>query len=856
MDQLKAFISYSHADESKKDVLIKFLQNLKRDGTLEHWDDRQLIAGTLLDPEIKSQLESADLVILLISQDFIASYYCYEIELTKTLEMVNDGSARVVAVILDHCTWQDTPLKDFLVLPQDALPVSEYTNANKAWLEITKAIKAVCADIKKKEPSLIPIEFGDTMIIPTAAFEDYLDENEITLQHRQKEFISLRDIYVDPDLKILDEEVDKFNRVVSSLKITTPSSCPTKVAVIGEEQSGKTSLAKEILKKQIAAGGFPVLIKGSDVSITNADILVDEAKSKQYAPTTERPTLVVVEGVENARLNSKHLSVLLQNLMKLDLTVIFLSGKELRFNESAWKDLADAKRYELLPFGHLLRGELINKWNSLGRETTIETAELHAANDKVTHHIDSLLRKNIVPPKPIFILMILQTLESSAPSDFSLTAYGHCYNALIQQSLRKSKVRDELIDKYINYLTELAYFIFNDNKSILSEEDAPIFKAQYSKKYLIESHEKVMHDLCETGLLKSSYEGIAFSYKYIFYFYAAKYVAENHRSAPGVIGDLCKKMHSEKHANILIFVTYHTKDQEVLDEILSFASSIFLEETPATLDNSDTEHFEDLLNSIPGLVLESRTTQDIDDSRKSALSRRDAIEQARRPESDDETDDDLIETHTFADINRSAKAIEIIGQILRNRHGSLKIDQLNALANTAFMTGLRFLSFYFKMTKTLKNEILEELTKILEKNGALTDGEIRDEARKLFLGICYGVSFSVIKKISFSTGNDQLTPIFKQIAAEVDTPAVHLISLCIDLEFTKRINREAILEAMKKIDSSTVAYRLLQETIIQHLYLHSIEYVDRQWLSAKLNIPIKDQRLVQNQKKTKILKVK
>lgn len=150
MDRLNAFISYSHADESKKDELIKFLQNLKRDGTLEHWDDRKLLAGDKLDPEIKLRLDQADLVILLISQDFIASYYCYEIELTKTLELVNEGSARVVAVILDHCTWVDTPLKEFLVLPQDAKPVSEYLNANKAWLEITNSIRAVCTDVKKK----------------------------------------------------------------------------------------------------------------------------------------------------------------------------------------------------------------------------------------------------------------------------------------------------------------------------------------------------------------------------------------------------------------------------------------------------------------------------------------------------------------------------------------------------------------------------------------------------------------------------------------------------------------------------------------------------------------------------------
>lgn len=447
--------------------------------------------------------------------------------------------------------------------------------------------------------------------------------------------------------------------------------------------------------------------------------------------------------------------------------------------------------------------------------------------------------------------MILQTLESTSPSDFALTAYGHCYNALIQQSLRKAKIKSEQLDKHINYLTELAYYIFKLDRSNASDEELEAFKSIYSEKYLIDSHDRVIEKLCGSGLLRRDGSGVYFGYKYIFYFYTAKYIAENY-SDNGVreIENLCKKMHVEKHANILIFITYHTKDQKILDEILGFAESIFAEEKPATLEASDTEHFEDILKSIPALAIELRSAQDVEDHRKSCLNKKDEME-IRHPIVED--NDDLIETHTFADINRSAKAVEIIGQILRNRHGSLKIDQLSALTRTSFLTGLRYLSFYFKITKSLKTEIVEEITKILNKEVSLTDVEVTDQARKLFYQFCYSMSFSVIKKISFSTGNDQLTQIFKKIAEEIDTPAVHLISLCIQLEFTKKINRDEILAVKKKMDMGTISYRLMQEVIMQHLYLHNIDYADRQWLSSKLDLPMKNQRYLQNQKQTKIL---
>lgn len=148
--KLKAFISYSHADESKKDELIKFMKMLQRNGILESWNDRQLLAGDKLDSEIQKNLNEADITILLISQDFISSYYCYEIELQRALSMEHEDGKRVVAIILDHCTWKQTPIKDYVLLPRDATPIAEYANSNKAWLEVSEALEAVCKVVKKK----------------------------------------------------------------------------------------------------------------------------------------------------------------------------------------------------------------------------------------------------------------------------------------------------------------------------------------------------------------------------------------------------------------------------------------------------------------------------------------------------------------------------------------------------------------------------------------------------------------------------------------------------------------------------------------------------------------------------------
>jgi hypothetical protein len=849
---LKVFISYSHADESCKNRLIQFLVMHKRNQVIDSWNDRELIAGDRLDDEIQSKLLEADIVILLVSQDFISSYYCYEIELQRTFQKVNNDTCRVISIILDHCTWSDTPIKDFVVLPTDAKPVASFTNPSEAWLQISKEIGRVCDDVKKKEN--LPIVKSDFLEHGklTDSFAEYLSLNEIILQHRSKEEIRLDDIYIAPDLKFIDVDPDKFDLIVSSTKISNAAECPERVVIVGDEQSGKTALAKYIFKRHHEAQHFPIWIKGDDIKSANIHDLISSATLQQYGVDSVRSRTYIIESIECSKLNVKFLVGLIRSIFSLNATVVFVSGNELRFNESTWKEFSDFDKYEILPFGHVLRGELINKWNSLGHEETIELAELHAANDRVTHHIDAMLRKNIVPPKPVFILMILQTLESNSPSDFSLTAYGHCYNALIQQSLRKANIRSDQVDKYINYLTEFAYFIFSSDISKVDEDGLAAFKMQYSSKYLIDSHERVISEMCRAGLLRFDAGGLCFSYKYIYYFYTAKYIAENYAEQGNIkIEQLCERMHSEKHANILIFITYHTKDQRILDQILKYAEGIFSSEKPATLEASDTEHFEDVFKNIPELAMEVRTADDVENQRKLSLNRKDEV--AGRSIDHDDIDDELIESHTFADINKSAKAVEIIGQILRNRHASLRIDQLDSLAQASFLTGLRFLSFYFKMTRSLKNEIVDEISKIIHSQSAMTDGEVTDQARKLFFQFCYAMSFSVIRKISFSVGNDNLMQIFRSIAEKIDTPAVYLISMCIQLEFTKKINREYILEVKRKMDKGSISYRLMQEIILRHLYLHNIDYNDRQWLSSKLDIPMRNQRVVQGKKQAKIL---
>jgi hypothetical protein len=80
------FFSYSHKDEELRDRLEVALATLKRQGLIETWHDRMLRAGDEFDPGIREELERAEIILLLVSPDFIASSYCYDVEMTPALE--------------------------------------------------------------------------------------------------------------------------------------------------------------------------------------------------------------------------------------------------------------------------------------------------------------------------------------------------------------------------------------------------------------------------------------------------------------------------------------------------------------------------------------------------------------------------------------------------------------------------------------------------------------------------------------------------------------------------------------------------------------------------------------------------
>ncbi len=138
---VKIFFCYAHEDEALLNKLKAHLRPLQRQGLIDVWHDRDIYAGMEWEQEINRHLKEAQIILLLISPDFMDSDYCYGIEMTRAMERHYHREARVIPVILRPVYWQGI-LGGLQALPIDGTPVmdSSWHTLDEAFLNITKAM--------------------------------------------------------------------------------------------------------------------------------------------------------------------------------------------------------------------------------------------------------------------------------------------------------------------------------------------------------------------------------------------------------------------------------------------------------------------------------------------------------------------------------------------------------------------------------------------------------------------------------------------------------------------------------------------------------------------------------------------
>ena len=224
--KIKIFCSYAHKDEELREELAVHLKPLENEGIVTVWSDRKIISGSMWEDNINTQLNSAQIILLLISPDFLASDYC-NIEAKKAIERKNKGECRIIPIILRPSRWEKTFLTNLKVLPKDGKPVTKWDSEDDAFLDISEGINEVIDEaieeqnkmwISNKNSKIIVIEddqqWRDRLIVllenanyKVEAYNGYSDE------------VLLRLTDIDYELVIIDLNLDKAKSINEGKKI-------------------------------------------------------------------------------------------------------------------------------------------------------------------------------------------------------------------------------------------------------------------------------------------------------------------------------------------------------------------------------------------------------------------------------------------------------------------------------------------------------------------------------------------------------------------------------------------------------------------------------------------------------------
>src|ERR1022692_4866120 len=146
---IRLFVAYARSDDAFRRELLKTLADWRREGLIvDIWSDREIAPGKDWDDAIKDALNAADLILVLMSRDSIASEYIASVEIVRALERHERGEARVVPVVIKPCDWPSTKLAKLQVVPSSGKPLSKYADPEDFWLDVRHDLKKVVLELR------------------------------------------------------------------------------------------------------------------------------------------------------------------------------------------------------------------------------------------------------------------------------------------------------------------------------------------------------------------------------------------------------------------------------------------------------------------------------------------------------------------------------------------------------------------------------------------------------------------------------------------------------------------------------------------------------------------------------------
>ena len=499
-------------------------------------------------------------------------------------------------------------------------------------------------------------------------------------------------------------------------------------------------------------------------------------------------------------------------------------------------DVAKYRSLRIAPLTHGQQEKLIHNWLDM-QIVKRKDSEKYQEIDDLEDHINAIVDRNrIVPRYPFFVLSILQTREAFMPQDFQITAYAHCYQALIVAHLCRSGLQSTELDSAMNLLTELAYKISQDRRNGIRTQRR-VFVEEYGQTFVFD--ERILENIEESGgLLRHDRDGnVQFGYNFVYYFFLGKALAERYEENKSNISTLAETNYRTDSAHTLLFLLHHSRSQDLLETILLHTMET-LEDTPAaSLTAKETSTLARALESIPKSLPPMSTS----DARTEQRDRRDTADERelRKAEEEDKV--------SSSKVYRALRNMDILAQVLRNQYGSMTKERLKEVVGAVIDVGLQLIYMFTNEEllaneeKHIRKEVEERYNRKKSERGRLDADRItRDVSRQLRI-LSIVVIAVLVDKTVLSIWRRELAPIVSDVCKESGDPAHKLVTTLFEITTRRQItdrDSELVEKLNKELkrDRNYVVARILSLMIQEHLRTHYVPPPVRQKLFQTLGI--------------------
>ena len=785
----------------------KALTQLKNDGLLNDWSDEAIVPGQSISAEIRERLESAEIVVFLMSNDFLRSQPCKDEWARARSRSLNQERLFRIPIILRRCPWPDFLEEDDVkALPRDGEPISSFDDPEEAWLQVYEGIKSVATKLRQ---SITPKEGFVAELEKTL----FISETKITLSDTFV-FLRLSRYGQQSDEEQVGEEIITN---VSQL-LSRPYSM-----VCGDDMSGKSALCKFLFLCLIKAHKPVLYIDLHSIDHADNDRVYQRCYGDQF------------DGNYRCWLEQPNKTLILDNLSPSARTAAFLERARndfaqiivtvsLEIFQSFYRDdqrFVDYQQMKIEPLTQEQQETLIRKRLQLTQEHKPVT---DGYIDHVEDRINSIIISNqIVPRYPFFVLSIMQTYEAFMPNDMEISSYGHCYYVLILANLIKSGISRHSgeIDACLNFSEHLAYHSYVCAKNQRDSLNFERYIDDYREQFVIQTSTINRLTSDEFGIINRLGE---FRSPYMFLFFLGRHFAKRTSDHSQEIADICEECHQHWNYMILLFVIHHTSDEKILEDIMIRTMCTLDGIEPATLDQHESQRFFQVISALPADIMSESSV--VSERQKERRTRQNYVD---RPNA---TEDESATVHEpLNDVYKVRKTNQLLGQILRNKFGSLKKDRIGEVLEVVFDGGLRLVN----LVLSDEEEIHEMLAYIKKKHPNYDDNRLERGVR--FLSFLW--TMNNIEAVVHAINVPEIRETVAEVVQRKGTPAYELVGYFSLLDASEELNegsRRELARLLRKHDNQFIQSVLSLRT--QHyMNTHSGRAPIEQAFCSLLKIP-------------------